>query len=169
MVAGYNEPIEPSASTNPNICLIGSFAMKKSILSLIAVVLPVFAFLIAPSVSFGQGKGKSGKGPDTYMVVKIIDENKVEERDRVVYKAISTSQYKDEDKRVKDENKQKMEEWHDLLKTDPQTPMPKKIVLRKIPKLVGYLTQKIAQEEADKLKAEEANKDSSGPKKPVKQ
>ena len=65
-----------------------------------------------------------------------------DDEDKIEYKAISTTQYKDEEKRVKEDNKTKIKEWHDQCKTDPQAPRPKTIYIKKIPKLSGYQTQK---------------------------
>ena len=93
---------------------------------------------------------------ETYLVIKVTDENKTENKgdNKVEYKAITASQFKTEEKRVNDDYKQKMKEWHDLKKTDPQAPMPMR-THQEVPKT--YETQKIAQEYADKLKDEEAN------------
>jgi hypothetical protein len=52
-----------------------------------------------------------------------------------------------------------LKEWRDLIKTDPQSPRPIRVTIKKIK--VGYETQKIAQEYADKLKDELLNKDSN--------
>ena len=134
--------------------------MKKTLLPAVALTLSAAAgLLLSPSAAFSQPA--SGKGDETYMVIKIIDDNKTE--NKVEYKAIATSQYKDEDKRVKDENTEKLKEWHDQRITDPTAPRPKKITISKT-KFTGYLLQKDAQQAADKLRDEDLNK---GPKKPV--
>ena len=139
--------------------------MKKFLLPAVAISFSVLALsLFAPSAAYAQRSLHSTTKVETYMVVKIIDDNKAEDKDKIEYRAISASQFKDEEKRVKDDNALKLKEWHDLRKTDPTAPMPKKIIIKKIPRLTGYQTQKIAQEAADKLKDEEANKDNAGAK-----
>jgi hypothetical protein len=75
----------------------------------------------------------------------------------VEYKVINTSQYKDEEKRLKDAYNVKLKEWKDLKKTEPTAPMPVKPIIKKIG--TPYLTQKVAQEYVDKLKDEEAEKE----------
>ena len=132
--------------------------MKKSILPDIALSLSVFALsFLWPSGAFAQhghgtGRTSNNNTNDKYLVIKITDDSKVD------YKVIPTSQYKDEEKRVKDEYTQKVKEWHDLRKIDPQTPQPVRPVIKKMGNT--FETQKIAQEYANKLKDEEANKDS---------
>ncbi len=138
--------------------------MKKSLLSTVALAVSVFALpFLSPSDGFAQkqpSRGSNGTANETYMVVKIVDENKDETKGekRVEYKAVSASQLKGEEKRVKEENARKLKEWHDLRITDPTAPQPKKIVIKKIPKLTGYETQTIASEVARKLTDEEADK-----------
>ena len=127
--------------------------MKKSFLSAIAVSVSIFALsLLAPSGACAA----VAKNPvaETYMVVKITDPNKTD--NKVEYKVVATSQYKDEEKRVKDDNDKKVEEWQDMLKNDPKTPHPGKIVIVKLK--TGYKIQKIAQDYVDKLKADDAAK-----------
>ena len=137
--------------------------MKNTFLHAVALSLSAaVVLLLSSSAAFGQKAGGKGTTDETYMVIKIIDDNKTD--NKVEYKAIATSQYKDEEKRVKDDNTEKLKVWHDLRKTDPTAPMPKKILIKKIPKLTGYLLQKDAQEAADKLRDEESGK---APKKPV--
>lgn len=141
--------------------------MKKFLLPAVALSAAIFALsLLAPSAAYGQSprKGNVTKAAETYMVIKVIDENKDESKGekKVEYKAIAASQLKDEKKRGDDDFKQKMKEWHDLRKTDPNTPMPKKIKILKVQS--DYETQKIAQEFADKKNKEEADKDSDDAK-----
>ena len=107
----------------------------------------------------GGPKGGDNK-VETYLVIQVTDENKTE--NKVDFKATAKSQFKDEQKRAADDYKQKMEEWHDLRKTDPSAPMPKRIKIEKIQS--DYETQKVAQEYADKLKKEAAD---NGDDKPV--
>ena len=100
-------------------------------------------------------------------MVKIVGESKGENRlasrgenntdSKVEYKVINTSQYKDEERRLKDAYKQKLKEWKDLKKIEPTTPMPVKPTIKKIGDT--FQTQKIAQEYAQKLNDEEADKD----------
>jgi hypothetical protein len=126
--------------------------MKKFFLSAIALSVFILAVsFLAPSAASAAPSPKRAATPaaETYMVVKIGDD----------YKVLGSAHLKDEEKRLKDDYAQKMKEWHDLKKTDPQAPAPQKLVIKKIPKLNGYLTQTKAQEAADKLKEEEANKD----------
>jgi cell division protein FtsX len=139
---------------------MGTSAMKKFLLS--AILLPVSIFALALVVPSGACAAAHSTAPkvETYLVITITDENKTE--NQVEYKAIATSQYKAEEKRVKDDNATKMKEWKDLKKTTPDAPAPKKIIIKKIPKLTGYLIQKDAQEAADKLKKEAA--DNAAPK-----
>ena len=99
------------------------------------------------------------------MVIKIIDENKgnpaYESRgdNKIEYKVIPTSTYKDEEKRIKDAYTELLKEWQDLKKSDPQAPRPVKPIIKKLK--TGYQTQKIAQEYADKLRDEELEKEDS--------
>ncbi len=132
--------------------------MKKLLLPAIALSVSILALsLLARSGSCAASKGAAPK-VETYMVIKVTDENKTE--NKVEYKAIAASQLKSEEKRVNDDYKQKLKEWHDLKKSDPTAPHPVKIAIKKLQ--VGYETQKIAQEYADKLKKEAA--DEVGPK-----
>jgi len=134
--------------------------MKNSLLPAVALSFSAFAILlISSSGAYGQPRpggsraGKNGTATnETYMVIQIGDEIKV----------VSNTQYKDEDKRVKEENKQKMTEWKDELKNDPKAPRPQNVVIKKLK--TGYKLQKIAQEYADKLNDEVAG--SSDPSKP---
>jgi hypothetical protein len=138
--------------------------MKKFFLPTVAITVSLFALMfLAPSgacAGVGTGAGSYGKShktqkDETYMVIKITDENKSE--DKVTYKAIPTSRFKDEKKHADDEFNNKKKEWHDLKLTDPTAPMPKKI---KIQKIQGdYETNEYAQKEADKLTDAELNKD----------
>ena len=141
--------------------------MKKFLLPAIALSVSIFAFsLLVPSGASAASTPKPKTGTsktETYMVIKVIDENK--EENKVEYRAVATSRYKDEEKRVKDDNAKKIKEWKDLLKTEPNTPRPKKIVIKKIPKLTDYQLMEDAQKAADKLKDEELDKD-NGDQKP---
>jgi len=146
--------IRPALSRNP---LIGSPAMKESFLPAIALSVSVFAlsFLVPSGANAQEGRSRSGhsNSKETYQVIRVTDESKTD--NKVEYKAIATSQLKAEEKRIKDDYAQKLKEWHDLRKIDPQTPMPVRPVIKKYPKT--FETQKIAQEYADKLKDDEAN------------
>jgi len=139
--------------------------MKKFLLSTVALSVFIFVIsLLAPSGSdagVGVGKGGSKKNVvETYMVIKVTDDNKAE--NKVEYKAISKSQFKDEQKRAMEDYKLKMKEWHDLKKTDPTAPAPTRIRIDKIQS--DYETMKIAQEYVEKLrKKEESNKDDPKP------
>jgi hypothetical protein len=134
----------------------GNPAMKKSLLptSLSSVLVLAVLFLV-PAGAYAQprqpGGKSSSKGPasgnETYMVIKIGDEIKV----------IASSQYKEEETKVKKDNEDRMAEWQDLKKNDPQAPRPQKIVIKKLK--TGYRFQKIAQDYADKLKEEQEAKD----------
>jgi hypothetical protein len=135
---------------------MGAPAMKKSFLPAVALSVSIFALsLLASSGANAAASSKGAAKNETYMVIKITDESKTD--NKVEYKAIATSQLANEEKRVKDDYTQKMKEWHDLRKTDPNAPAPKKIKIQKIKS--DYETQKIAQEYADKLKAEAAGKE----------
>ena len=140
--------------------------MKKFLLPAIALSASIVAVLLFAASAAHAGvavKSKSNKpANDTYMVVKIINENKTDQP--VEYKVITTSQLKDEEKKVKEDNAQKMKEWRDEKKADPTAPPPKRILLKKIPKLTGFETQKVAQEQADKLKQQDADKDAGDAK-----
>ncbi|MGO9114092.1 MAG: hypothetical protein ACLP9L_33165 [Thermoguttaceae bacterium] len=137
--------------------------MKKSILPAIGLSVSILAFLLlSPSGACAQhshNTGRTNNPNDKYLVIKITDESKVE--NKVEYKVITTSQFKDEEKRVKDEYNKKMKEWRDLKKIDPQTPQPLRPVIKKIAKI--FETQKIAQEYAEKLKDEDANNGDAKP------
>jgi len=134
--------------------------MKKSLLPTIAISVSAFAILLlSSSGAYGQPRpgssrsGKSGTTNETYMVIQIGDE----------YKVVTTTQYKDEEKKVREENEQKMTEWKDEIKNDPKAPRPQKVVIKKLK--TGYKVQKIAQEYADKLKDEAAGStDTAKPK-----
>jgi hypothetical protein len=148
----------------------GSPAMKKFFLPAIALPVSLFALsLLATWEAHAQTphhtptKSTAPK-VETYMVIKVTNENKDESKGehKIEYKAIATSQLKDEKKKAEDDYKQKLKEAHDLRKTDPTTPMPKKIKIQVLKR--DYETQKIAQEYADKLKDEEADKGNVGTK-----
>jgi hypothetical protein len=131
--------------------------MKKFLLPAVALSVSIFALLLlAPSRADAWAGAKKGPKTETYMVIKITDDNKDESKNekKIEFKAIATSQYSAEEKRVKEDNKRKLQEWQDLLKTDPNAPHPKKIVITKIPKLSGYLLQKDASDAARKLQDE---------------
>ncbi len=134
--------------------------MKKSLLPAVALSVCAFALsFLVPSAANAQGgrKGHGNNSNETYLVIRVTDENKAENKadTKVEYKAITASQLKTEEKRIKDDYAQKLKEWHDLKKIDPQAPRPVPPVIKKYPKT--FETQKIAKEYADKLKDEEAN------------
>ncbi len=141
--------------------------MKKFLLPAVALFVSILALsLLAPSGAYAQSSHTPSHGAhsttpkvETYMVIKVTDENKDESKGekKVEYKAIAASHFKDEQKRVSDDYKQKMKEWHDLRKTDSSAPMPKRIKIQKLQS--DYETQKVAQEYADKLKKEAEDKD----------
>jgi len=152
--------------------------MKKSLLLSIALSASVFVFaLVDPPRAIAQphggsrGHGSSSDSKETYLVVKIVGESKGENRlasrgenntdSKVEYKVINSSQYKDEERRLKDAYKQKLKEWKDLKKIEPTAPMPVKPTIKKIGDT--FQTQKIAQEYAQKLNDEEADKDNPAP------
>ncbi len=133
--------------------------MKRPFLP--AIALSVAAFAVSFLVSSGANAQPSGRphgggntnGNETYLVIRVTTEDKTDKK--VEFKVISSSQYKTEEKRIKDEYAQKVKEWRDLRKIDPQTPLPAKPVIKKYPKV--FETQKIAQDYADKLRDDEAN------------
>jgi hypothetical protein len=142
---------------------MGTPAMKK-FLPAVALSVSIFAMALF-ALSRAHAWGVPHKGTtknESYMVIKIIDENKTDDargggaNNKIQFKVISASQYKDEEKRVNDDNATKLKEWKDLIKTDPQTPRPIKITIKKIK--TGYQTQKIAQEYCDKLRDEAEGK-----------
>ncbi len=141
---------------------MGTPAMKKFVLPAVALSVSIFALsLLAPSRAHAWASGrKGGAKTETYMVIKITDENKDESKNekKIEFKAIAASQYTAEEKRIKDEFKKKMDEWRDLKKTDPTAPQPKRIVIKKIPNLTGYLIQKDAADAAKKLQDEAEGK-----------
>ena len=125
--------------------------MKKFFLSAVAISVSMFAWsLAAPSAAYAAGSPKNANTPknETYIVIKVGDE----------YKVIGTSHYKDEQKKATDDYTQKLKEWKDERKTDPNAPHPVKAIIKRIG--TPYETQKIAQEYADKLKKEAEDKDS---------
>lgn len=130
--------------------------MKKFLPPAVVLSVSILALsLLARSAAHADKPAKTTTANETYMVIKITDDNKADKK--VEYRAIATSRYKDEEKKVKDDYAQKLKEHKDLIKTDPSTPRPKKILIKKVK--TGYLTQKIAQEYADKLRDEESDKD----------
>jgi hypothetical protein len=142
---------------------MGIPAMKKSVLPATALFAFIFVLsLFSPSAVFAQNKGKStGNKTDTYLVIKITDENKPE-NNRVEYRVVSASQYTDEEKRVKDEYKKKVDEWLDLKKADATAVRPVKPIIKKIG--TSFKTQGGAQKVADKLKADELDNGGAAPK-----
>ncbi len=127
--------------------------MKKFFLPAVALSVSLFALVfLAPSgasagVGVGTSKYHKTQKDETYMVIKVGD----------TYKAIATSRYKDEKKKVEDDNKEKLKEWHDLIKTDSTAPKPKQASIKIIKR--DYETEKVAQDYADKLTDEELNKE----------
>jgi hypothetical protein len=143
---------------------MGNPAMKKFLLPAILLTVSIFALsLFTQSKAHAWSRPSGTKKNETYMVIKVTDENKTE--NKVEYKAISKTQLKDEQKRAADDFKSKLKEWHDLRKTDPTAPMPKRIKIEKLKD--NYETQKIAQEYADKLRDELLGKDNGDHKKDV--
>ena len=137
--------------------------MKKLLLLSIALSVSVLSLLsFAVSGTYAQKAPKTGNAPvtESYFVVKVTDPNSAD--NKVDYKVVASSQYKDEEKRIKDDYTQKVKEWKDLKKADPTLPMPVKPTIKKIG--TTYQTQTGAQKIADKLKAEETNKDEQKPK-----
>jgi hypothetical protein len=133
--------------------------MKKFILATVTLSVAAFALsVLSPSAAIAQARKGAKSSTDTYIVVKVTDENKPE-ISKIEFKVVSASQYKEEEKRIKDLNKKLHDEWKDLLLNDPQSPKPATVTIKKMK--AGYLTQKIAQEYADKLKDELLNKDSN--------
>ena len=59
------------------------------------------------------------------MVIGITDDWK---NPNYEYKVIATTAFRDEEKRVKEENDQRLLEWDDEKKNDPQTPQPPRIL-----------------------------------------
>ena len=146
--------------------------MKKFLLPAIVLSVSLFAqSLLVPSPAYavgGTGKSKvKTNAPETYIVIKVTDDNKTEKNEKKIeYKAIAKSQLKDERKRGDDEYKTKTKEWHDLRKTDPSAPAPKRIKIQVIQS--DYETQKIAQDYADKKNKELEDKDAGDDKPPEK-
>jgi len=141
--------------------------MKKFLLPSIAFSVVLSALLVlASSAAFAGNTPRASHAgnasTDTYFVVKIVDENKTD--NKIEYKVIAAKQYKDEEKRIKDDYTQKLKEWQDVKKADATAPQPKKAIMKKIG--TSYKTQTGAQKVADKLKDEEAGKD-SGDEKPA--
>jgi len=136
--------------------------MKKLIPLAIAFFVSIFALsLVVPSEAQAQPRGSrnssrgSTNGNETYLVVKITDPNRPEHK--VDYRVVNTSQFKDEERRLKDDYNKAIVEWKDLKKTEPTAPMPVKATIKKIG--TPYHSQKIAQDYATKLMTEEDNKD----------
>jgi len=124
--------------------------MKK--FHLFTVVFSAFIFtitLLAPSGAYPSGTRtrNNSSASETYMIINMGDE----------YKVVPTSRLKDEKKKVDDDYTQELKECHDLGKTDPCVPRPRKLCIKKIK--IGYLTPKIAQEYVDKLTDEAADQD----------
>ena len=90
------------------------------------VSVSIFALsLLAPSEACAQRP--PSKPPDESRDLHGHQDDRREQgRKKVEYKAIATSQYKDEEKRIKEDYEQKMKEWHDLKKTDPTAPRPRR-------------------------------------------
>ena len=138
--------------------------MKKFLLPAVVMSASIFtSSLLLPSGAWAQAKHApkhSATKVETYMVIRVTDENK--EENKVQYKAIATSQFKDEQKRSKDDWNKKMKIWHDTRKTDPTVPRPKPIKIEKVE--TDYETQEGAEKYADKLTKEAADKDTGDDK-----
>jgi len=133
--------------------------MKKSLLPAFALFASAVALLMfAPVQAFAQPRSggsrgsKTGTTNETYMVIQIGDE----------YKVVTATQYKEEEKKVKEDNDQRLTEWKDEIKNDPKVPRPQKVVIKKLKS--GYKVQRIAQEYADKLKDEAAAANGDAPR-----
>ncbi len=150
------------------LSFFGISAMKKFLVPGVALGVSVFvlALVVQSPRPAEAAKHSNPNKTETYMVIKVTDESKDESKGekKIQYKAISSTQLKDEMKRAADDYKQKVKEWHDLKMTDPTAPMPKRIKIEKVK--VNYETQKVAQEYADKLtkELEEGNDKSSNSK-----
>ena len=137
--------------------------MKKLLLPVIAISVSLFALaLFATFGMCGQAPTHSTAAKvDTYLVVKVTDENKADKK--VEFKVIPASQFKDEQKRLKEEYEKKYKEWQDVSKADSTAPRPIKPTIKKVG--TPYKTQTGAQKIADKYRDEEAGKD-NGDEKP---
>ena len=150
--------------------------MKESLLSLAAATLVTAAIcFLTPLAANAQGRQpRSGKSNEKYLVVQIIDPSKDVPNDTArnpnanattttydqMYKVITTSQLKDEKKRIEEEYKKLIEEWEDKKQIDPQTPKPKKATIKT---LKTFQTQSVADEYRKKLLDDLAKKDGDKP------
>ena len=137
----------------------------KKFLPAVALSVSIFAlalFALSRAHAWGVPHGSSTK-TQTYLVVKIVDESKTNSRNdskpemKTEYRVIPTTQFKDEEKRLKDEYAKRRLKWLDEKKTDPTKPMPVRPTIKKIG--TPYQTQEGAQEYADKLRDEAEGKD----------
>ena len=137
----------------------------KKYLPALALSVSIFAlalFALSRAHAWGVPHGRPTK-TQTYLVVKIVDESKTNSRNdskpemKTEYRVIPTTQFKDEEKRLKDEYAKRRLKWLDEKKTDPTKPMPVRPTIEKIG--TPYQTQKGAEEYADKLRDEAEGKD----------
>jgi hypothetical protein len=126
--------------------------MKKPILAAVALCVAFFgSSMLSPSHAFAQSgsrapRGSSANANDTYYVVQIGEE----------YKVVAKSRFKDEQKRLDDDYKKALKEWLDRRRIEPDAKRPVKLIIKKIG--TPFQTEKVAQEEAQKLKDEAAAK-----------
>ena len=136
--------------------------MKKFILPAIVISVSLFALALFATYGICSQSPPHSTAPkvETYLVVKVTDENKTDKK--VEFKVISASQFKDEQKRLKEEYDKKYKEWQDVKKADSTAPRPIKPTIQKIG--TSYKTQTGAQKVADKLRDDEAAKDNGDDK-----
>jgi hypothetical protein len=134
--------------------------MKNSFVSIAVSALLAFAVCFAPLAARATGSkpSKSNNTTPTYIILKVTDE-------KVDYRVIQTSAFKDESKRINEAYTLKLKEWHDEVKSNPKAPRPIKPLVKKLP--TTFETQKGAQDYIDnkfkgedgKFKEDEGKKD----------
>jgi hypothetical protein len=123
--------------------------MKKPVLFAVALGIALSgSSMFSPSRAVaGVGTRNNSTANETYLVVQIGDE----------YKVVPKSRLKDEQKRIEEDYKKAFKEWQDLRKIEPDAKRPVKYIIKRIG--TPFQTEKIAQEEVQRLKDEAANKD----------
>ncbi|MGA2621883.1 MAG: hypothetical protein ABSF26_30140 [Thermoguttaceae bacterium] len=121
--------------------------MKRSLVSLlVAAAVVVGGVFVLPASALAEVKHTktSNKSKvETYVVVKVGDD----------YKVLSTSSLAAEEKRIKEDNKKKQQEWEDTRRADPSIERPVPVKLKRIES--GFKTQEGAQKYIEKLQEKE--------------
>ncbi len=141
--------------------------MKRSIVSLAVaaavVVGGVFILSASAKAQSHHNRTTTKSKVESYVVVKISGQTRTgaPAGDQAAaadeYKVFSTTALATEEKRIKDDNKKKLEEWEDARRADPSLERPVRVRIKRIAS--GFKTQEGAQKYIDEIKEKEEGGD----------